>query len=242
MRRTLQSFYKTKRSQRPKKKRRIKEQIRDTLLLEDLPSPASKRSSHELAIQSATAQDQSSRDVRSETQPAYPYPEHEDFSGDVEDGVERGTDTELDSRPSHSPVEKDTDHPSGGFQQPEEEGLSEEELRSQTYCTVFPEDPEDYTAGPPRMVIANDGVKDCAGLLMTLTLSNKIKQSIRAQRGFAKAEIRAEQELEVILNFEFELDSEVSNHQYRLSLLQNETSDDPASTKRCLEQNLQCCS
>ncbi|KAK5125485.1 hypothetical protein LTR85_000595 [Meristemomyces frigidus] len=73
----------------------------------------------------------------------------------------------------------------------EAEFVDEQTIRQQAYIFIEPEEAEDYTDGPPRMVLAADGIKQCPALLMTFDLSAKLQRALRAQRDFARAEIRA---------------------------------------------------
>ncbi|KAI7229595.1 hypothetical protein KC330_g7371 [Hortaea werneckii] len=81
----------------------------------------------------------------------------------------------------------------------------EQALRNKAYVQFNGEDTNDYTSGPARFVVASDGVKPCAAMLMTLELSAKIKRALRAQHEFAYADTRALHEDRANLKFEMEL-------------------------------------
>ncbi|GAB1732296.1 hypothetical protein NU195Hw_g114t1 [Hortaea werneckii] len=81
----------------------------------------------------------------------------------------------------------------------------EQALRNKAYVQFNGEDADDYTSGPARFVVASDGVKPCAAMLMTLELSAKIKRALRAQHDFALADTRALHEDRANLKFEMEL-------------------------------------
>ena len=100
-------------------------------------------------------------------------------------------------------------------------------IREQTYITFNGEDQDDYTEGPVRMILAADGVKRCAALLMTLDLSSKIQRALKLQKDLAKARRRALRQTEVNLHFGFDLDSQIASHKSRLAMLsQAETPDE----------------
>lgn len=90
-------------------------------------------------------------------------------------------------------------------------------VRNQCYVVFRGEDETDYTEGPVRLINATDGIKECTALLMRLELSGKIQNSIQAQHHFAKSRRIATQQRDVMLNYEIELDAEISDHKFRLS-------------------------
>ncbi|SMQ50203.1 unnamed protein product [Zymoseptoria tritici ST99CH_3D7] len=51
-----------------------------------------------------------------------------------------------------------------------------------------------YTEGQPQFVAANDGIKDCAALLMTVQLSGLIKAAILAEREFKEVQGQAQED------------------------------------------------
>lgn len=65
---------------------------------------------------------------------------------------------------------------------------AEEMLRHQYYVEVFLEEKRDYTDGPVRLVNANDGVKDCLGLLLRFDLSASIKRTLELQHTYLARE------------------------------------------------------
>ncbi|KAI7349398.1 hypothetical protein KC354_g13277 [Hortaea werneckii] len=78
-------------------------------------------------------------------------------------------------------------------------------LRNKAYIRFNGEDADDYTSGPARFVVASDGVKPCAAMLMTLELSEKIKRALRVQHQFALADTRALHEDRANFRFEMEV-------------------------------------
>ncbi|KAI7352974.1 hypothetical protein KC354_g11752 [Hortaea werneckii] len=95
-------------------------------------------------------------------------------------------------------------------------------IRNESYIISTGEEPEDYTEGPARLVVANDGIKECAALLLTWELSAKVQQAVEAQRNHDRLRQKAVRTLEVALNFEMDLETEIANHESRLSMLETE--------------------
>ena len=84
--------------------------------------------------------------------------------------------------------------------------VDEQAIRDQNYIKYEGEDESDYTAGPVRIVFANDGVKDeCGALLLNLDLSSKIRKAIWAQRAYTREANRAAKLDGVNFNFENKL-------------------------------------
>ncbi|KAI7212565.1 hypothetical protein KC333_g7062 [Hortaea werneckii] len=95
-------------------------------------------------------------------------------------------------------------------------------IRNESYIISTGEEPDDYTEGPARLVVASDGIKECAALLLTWELSAKIQQAVEAQRDHDRLRQKAVRTLEVALNFEMNLETEIANHESRLSMLETE--------------------
>ena len=99
-------------------------------------------------------------------------------------------------------------------------------IRNESYIISTGEEPDDYTEGPARLVVASDGIKECAALLLTWELSAKIQQAVDAQRDHGRLRQKAVRTLEVALNFEMDLETEIANHESRLSMLETEETPD----------------
>ncbi|KAI7177125.1 hypothetical protein KC316_g9703 [Hortaea werneckii] len=95
-------------------------------------------------------------------------------------------------------------------------------IRNESYIINTGEEPDDYTEGPARLVVASDGIKECAALLLTWEFSAKIQQAVEAQRNHDRLCQKAVRTLEVALNFEMDLETEIANHESRLSMLETE--------------------
>ncbi|KAI7278114.1 hypothetical protein KC345_g6148 [Hortaea werneckii] len=95
-------------------------------------------------------------------------------------------------------------------------------IRNESYIISTGEEPDDYTEGPARLVVASDGIKECAALLLTWDLSAEIQQAVEARRNHDRLRQKAVRALEVALNFEMSLETEIANHESRLSMLETE--------------------
>ena len=104
-------------------------------------------------------------------------------------------------------------------------------LRNQVYYLFEYEDASDYTEGPCRLADATDGVKDCAALLMTLSLSAKIQEAVKAQRAFAKAKRSASNKKLACLRLRSTLNAEIAN---RKNQIKKGVEDD--AQLECLEE------
>ncbi|KAI7250890.1 hypothetical protein KC343_g5732 [Hortaea werneckii] len=93
-------------------------------------------------------------------------------------------------------------------------------IRNESYIISTGEEPDDYTEGPARLVVASDGIKECAALLLTCELSAKIQQAVEARRNHDRLRQKAVRTLEVALNFEMDLETEIANHESRLLMLE----------------------
>ena len=61
-------------------------------------------------------------------------------------------------------------------------------VRDQVYVTFNTEAKDDYTDGPARFMVAQDGVKHCAALLITFGLSQTIQEAILGHREYLRTE------------------------------------------------------
>ena len=118
----------------------------------------------------------------------------------------------------------------------EEQVLDDQAIRDQAYIYIQPEQPEDYTVGPARMVISNDGVEECPALLMTYELSTRIQRASRAQRDFARSEQDALRQREVLSNFEIDLEHQIASHSTKLAIFEEES---PSEEQKALEEELE---
>ncbi|KAK5742794.1 hypothetical protein LTR17_003042 [Elasticomyces elasticus] len=100
--------------------------------------------------------------------------------------------------------------------------LDEDELRQDAYIRFLngEDAPDDYTSGPSRVVLAVDGVKNCAALLMTMELSERVRKAVQAQRDYAFAEAVYAEEQMAKSQFELKLKSAIRRHSSRIEALQ----------------------
>ena len=110
-------------------------------------------------------------------------------------------------------------------------------IRDQYYITFTSEDETDYTEGPPRIIWAADGIKNCSALLLTLELSAKIQKALLAQRGFVKARRATLEKKKASLNLSSELEIQIWGRKSRIARLSmsNNTSE---AQKQALEEEL----
>ncbi|KAK3073720.1 hypothetical protein LTR53_004417 [Teratosphaeriaceae sp. CCFEE 6253] len=94
-------------------------------------------------------------------------------------------------------------------------------IRDTEYAVFSGEDETDYTAGPPRVICAWDGVQtNCGALLLTLELSAKIRTAIQFQRDLCRIERASARGESVNMQFENELECQIARHEYRLLTLE----------------------
>ncbi|KAK4508112.1 hypothetical protein PRZ48_001850 [Zasmidium cellare] len=115
----------------------------------------------------------------------------------------------------------------------QDEVIDEQALRDETYVAFEEVAEDDFTAGPARFIVASDGVKDCAALLSTMDLTNKVRTAIEARRNYDLEERKAIDEQTALMNLEGDVDIEISNHECRI--LEN---DDDPETIEALQKEL----
>jgi hypothetical protein len=110
-----------------------------------------------------------------------------------------------------------------------DEAVDEQSVREDMYVRILDEAEDDYTAGPSRLVLAPDGIRDdCPALLVTLELSGLVQQAIYAERRYAQAErLELDQGFQ-LMNLESAVSREIRAHEYHL---ERDGSDESASSK-----------
>ncbi|PPJ55391.1 hypothetical protein CBER1_02717 [Cercospora berteroae] len=110
--------------------------------------------------------------------------------------------------------------PNDGMEDTEELPLdyeAEQEIRNSRYCTFEPEEsPEDYTDGPCRWTFGNDGVRDCAVLLVPYYLSQKIQEVASEQRQYTQKEGQITEQLAEIAAFLSAVRVEIRVHKFKI--------------------------
>lgn len=103
---------------------------------------------------------------------------------------------------------------------PSEQDLVDEQLLREQLCVEYEgEDETDYTAGPARLVMANDGVKsECVALLMTLPLSGAMQEVIRLQHQFARVEHRALRQRQALGRLDRKIKTQITSYKHRIKL------------------------
>ncbi|KAK5696011.1 hypothetical protein LTR97_008431 [Elasticomyces elasticus] len=115
------------------------------------------------------------------------------------------------------------------------EAIDEETARQGAYVSFLKEEPDDYTFGPPRFVLAVDGVKQCAALLMTMDLSSKVQRAVNAQRDYAVAKDIATEQEWAKFRCERELDDALTRHEDRIAELRKMDTEAAAAELVALE-------
>ncbi|KAK5692824.1 hypothetical protein LTR17_025234 [Elasticomyces elasticus] len=123
----------------------------------------------------------------------------------------------------------------------EQETFDEDKARQQAYVHFVEgqEDPEDYTSGPARVVLASDGVNPWVALLMTMDMSENVRRAVQAQRDYAFAEAVSTEEEMVKSRFEWNLRSAIQRHTSRIEMLQEEDPEEAAVEINDLEKELE---
>ncbi|KAI7278119.1 hypothetical protein KC345_g6147 [Hortaea werneckii] len=116
---------------------------------------------------------------------------------------------------------------------------AEQALREEAYVQFDGEEADDYTGGPARFVLASDGVRSCAAVLITFDLSVKIRESLHAQRAFAIAETRALHEEQANLDFELKLECSIRKHEIRIMDLVDLEADEAKVEREALSDELE---
>ncbi|CAK4032601.1 Hypothetical predicted protein [Lecanosticta acicola] len=108
---------------------------------------------------------------------------------------------------------------------PEALAPDEQTLRDINYARFQDEDPDDYTKGPTRFVIGDDGVQPCAALLLTHSLSLSIREVVANQRQFMREERQVTQQVKEIRKFRLKVKREITSHTTRIKIA--ESPNDP---------------
>ena len=98
-------------------------------------------------------------------------------------------------------------------------------IREENYLTFDGEDENDYTDGPPRIVVAEDGLKQCAALLLTLPLSLAMQKAVTAQKKYVKARETALRRKEALMYLSFDINAQIARHRSRLTMVRQAESN-----------------
>ncbi|KAM3418544.1 hypothetical protein BST61_g4521 [Cercospora zeina] len=101
-------------------------------------------------------------------------------------------------------------------QPPLESYEAEQAVRNTRYCTFDPEGPEDYTDGPCRWTIGNDGVKNCGTLLLPYHLSKQLQDAALQQRRYTRKERQINAQRAEIRRLQSTAKAEISVHKFRI--------------------------
>jgi hypothetical protein len=129
-----------------------------------------------------------------------------------------------DRRPEH-----DEENPEWTF----EEAQS---VRDQVYVTFNTEARDDYTDGPARFMVAQDGVKHCAALLMTFDLSQAIQEAIRGHREYLRVENAGLFQRQSLSRLEDDVQLEISSCNTRIALMDEENGLESEDAQKLVQQ------
>ena len=94
-------------------------------------------------------------------------------------------------------------------------------LRDQAYRTFACEEPEDFTDGPTRTIVASDNIKRCAALLVPYDLSQKIQEALQGQHDFSRIEREGLFRRQSLLRLEDDVHREIFSCKARLCRLED---------------------
>ncbi|SMR52177.1 unnamed protein product [Zymoseptoria tritici ST99CH_3D1] len=101
----------------------------------------------------------------------------------------------------------------------------DQDFRDGFSITLAGETEDDYTAGQSRFVVASDGTKQCAALLMTLHLSSLVQNAINAEREDSDFSEQAAADQQELSHLALAIECEISCREY---LLEQENIDGSA--------------
>lgn len=150
--------------------------------------------------------------------------DHEYLAQDHDVAETDNQDTQMDDAALDDQVVSDSPVEPSAFTPPNEQLLREEK-----YIFFQSDDPEDYTGGPPRLIHGDDGLqKECAALLLTYSLSQKMQAMVANGRKYAREERFMKDQTAAIRNFEGKIKREIASHQARIRLAETNPEYDPA--------------
>ncbi|KAM0709509.1 hypothetical protein Q7P35_003548 [Cladosporium inversicolor] len=147
-----------------------------------------------------------------------------------------------------SPMEtrSDVEEPTGALDQeiapeydeenPEWTFEGAQSVRDQVYVSFSTEARDDYTDGPARFMVAQDGVKHCAALIMTFDLSQGIQGAIKGHREYLRAENAGLFHRQSLLRLEDDVQLEISRSYTRLALMQEEGRTESEDAQKLVQQ------
>jgi hypothetical protein len=127
--------------------------------------------------------------------------------------------------PNQEIFAEDAEHLSFDEAQDQEGAMDVDEaqaVRNKAYFAFDCEEEDDYTDGPARFVLAVDGIKHCAALLMTYELSKKIQKAIHGHRKYLRAENAGLSQRQSLSRLENGVRREISSCNTRLAILEEE--------------------
>jgi hypothetical protein len=104
----------------------------------------------------------------------------------------------------------------------------EQTVRNEHYVAIPDESEYYYTAGPARFIVATDGVKECAALLMTPEMCLLAKKAINAEKEYTKAERMELDRRDQLMSLERRVKREIRAHEHRRRQLETSDASTPA--------------
>jgi hypothetical protein len=109
-------------------------------------------------------------------------------------------------------------------------------IRDQSYLAFASEEEDDFTNGPARFVLGVDGIKQCAALLLTYELSQKIQKAIYGQREYVRVENASLSQRQALSRLEGDVRRQVASCNTRLAIMEEENRLDSEDAQNLEQQ------
>jgi hypothetical protein len=109
-------------------------------------------------------------------------------------------------------------------------------IRDQSYLAFASEEEDDFTDGPARFVLGVDGIKQCAALLLTYELSQKIQKAIHGQREYVRVENASLSQRQALSRLEGDVRRQVASCNTRLAIMEEENRLDSEDAQNLEQQ------
>ena len=129
----------------------------------------------------------------------------------------------TEGSPNQEMLTEDAEASSFNEAQYQEEAMDVDDaqaVRNKAYLAFDCEEDDDYTDGPARFILAFDGVKHCAALLMTYDLSKKIQKAIKGHHKYLRVENAAVSQRQALSRLENAVRQEIDSCETRVSILE----------------------
>jgi hypothetical protein len=109
-------------------------------------------------------------------------------------------------------------------------------IRDQSYLAFASEEEDDFTDGPARFVLGVDGIKQCAALVLTYELSQKIQKAIHGQREYVRVENASLSQIQALSRLEGDVRRQVASCNTRLAIMEEENRLDSEDAQNLEQQ------